>query len=149
MIRKITSNDKDIYVSLVQEFYNTDAVMHKIPTVYIANSFEEMLVRDTYAEGFILATENTAVGYAIISKTYSQEAGGMVLWLEEIYIQAKYRNLGLGKEFFNYINNNSKDFARIRLEVETENCQAINLYKKFGYHAMPYMPMYKEVAHKV
>lgn len=144
MIRKINSSDKETYIELVEEFYNSEAVMHPIARQNIVNCFDEMIRSDTYAEGFIIELDKIA-GYAIVSQTYSQEAGGFVLWLEEIYIKKEYRGKGLGKEFFTYIDNNkAPNIARIRLEVEADNLLAIKLYQSFGYVCMPYMPMYKE-----
>lgn len=146
MIRKITTSDKDKYIELVEEFYNTNAVMRPIARQNIINCFDEMIKCDTYTQGYIMELSSIIVGYAIISKTYSQEAGGMVLWLEEIYIQNNYRGHGLGKQFFNYIDNSvASNFARIRLEVDNDNYLATKLYKSFGYEILPYMPMYKEI----
>ena len=42
-------------------------------------------------------------GYGLIAKTFSQEAGGMVYWLEELYILEEYRSKGLGSEYFRYM----------------------------------------------
>ena len=33
---------------------------------------------------YFFECENEAAGYGLIAKTYSQEAGGMVWWIEEV-----------------------------------------------------------------
>ena len=35
-------------------------------------------------------------GYALLAKTFSQEAGGLVVWLDEMYVRPAYRSKGLG-----------------------------------------------------
>ena len=78
-------------------------------------------------------------GYALTAKTYSHEAGGLALWVEELYVQEGHRSKGLGKEFFAYLNATLDDsIARIRLEVEEENEGAVRLYKKMGFHDLEY-----------
>jgi GNAT superfamily N-acetyltransferase len=32
-----------------------------------------------------------------------QEAGGITLWIDEVYIMDEYRSKGLGKKFFKYL----------------------------------------------
>lgn len=81
----------------------------------------------------------------MIVKTYSQEAGGMVTWIEELYIQKKYRSRGLGKELFKYLEETKDDtVARLRLEVEADNNIAKNLYTKMGFKELEYQQMIKE-----
>lgn len=46
---------------------------------------------------------------------------------------------------FSFLDEKYKDQAvRFRLEVEEENERAVAVYKKAGYHPLPYMQMTKE-----
>ena len=68
------------------------------------------------------------------SRTFSQEAGGKVVWLEELYIRPEYRCHGLGKEFFRYVDEKiAPEVKRLRLEIEPENLRAKKLYLSLGY----------------
>lgn len=73
---------------------------HPVPDSYLEKTFEECMKSDTYAELFILEWEGEIAGYGLIAKTFSQEAGGMVYWLEELYILEEYRSKGLGRGVF-------------------------------------------------
>lgn len=75
-------------------------------------------------------------------KTFSQEAGGLVVWLEEGYIREPYRSMGLMSEFFLYIEQHCPA-ARYRLEVEPDNPRAIALYERKGFRFIPYLQMIK------
>ena len=145
MIRKLTADDKEIYIGMAEEFYHSDAVLAPIPRNFIERTVEEALRSDTYAEIFLFEYEGETAGYALIAKTFSQEAGGMVWWIEEVYIRELFRSKGLGREFFEYIENHKDEgVARLRLEVEEENIRAVSLYERLGYKVLDYMQMVKD-----
>lgn len=144
MIRKLNRDDRELYIRMAEEFYSSDAVLHPIPRQNIERTVEEVLSSDTYADIYILEYEGKAAGYGLTAKSFSQEAGGKVLWIEEIYIRKEFRSKGLGKEFFSYLE--EKDAAvRFRLEVEAENSRAAALYAQLGYEVLDYVQMVKEI----
>lgn len=146
MIRKIRKEDKEIFISMAEEFYQSKAVMHTIPKKNHQIIFEEMMRSNQYVEGYIISCQEEAAGYGLISKMFSQEAGGIVVWLEEVYILPKYQGKGLGNAFLKYIQEEYKSLVvRFRLEVEQENKRAVALYEQLGFKKMPYMQMVKEV----
>lgn len=144
MIRKFKKQDKEVFLKWTRDFYHSDAVDHDIPEEFHEDAWQEMLRSEEYMTGYLIETEEgEPAGYAIISKTYSHEGGGMVWWIEELYIQPDYRGRGLGKAFFNFIDEvKDSSVTRVRLEVELENEKAIQLYKKFGFEPLQYGQMY-------
>ena len=145
MIRPITSNDYQEYLSMATEFYNSDAVLHPIPESYIEKTFYEFTTSNTYAQGYLFEYEGEPAGYALLAKTYSQEAGGIVIWIEELYVRPRYQNKGIGREFFDYLDKITYDsVARLRLEVEDDNKKAIALYERLGFNPLNYSQMVKE-----
>ena len=133
MIRKMRSEDKKTYMEMAREFYHSDAVLHPVPDTYFERTADEALRSDVYAEIFLFECENEAAGYGLIAKTYSQEAGGMVWWIEEVY------------EFFAYLDKvKGSAVTRMRLEVEEDNTRAVALYKKLGYKPLEYAQMIKD-----
>ena len=102
---------------------------------------------DRYAEGYVAEQEGAVIGYALLAKTFSREAGGKVMWLEEMYILPEYRSHGIGKAFFSAIEEQAEreGFARIRLELEANNMRARALYERLGYRELEYKQMVKEL----
>lgn len=143
MIRKITEKDRNIFLAMTEDFYNSDAVCYRVPEEYRIRTFNELMRSDTYMEGFIFEYEGNIAGYALISKSFSPEAGGSVVWIEELMILPEYRSRGLGTQFFRFLEKNIPA-ARYRLETEPENEGAIRLYKRMGYEFCPYIQWIKE-----
>lgn len=143
LIRRIERGDRQRYIALARMFYESDAVLEEIPEEHIALAFEEMMRSRDYIEGFFLmASPNEVAGYAVVAKSFSQEAGGMVLWVDELFLLPEYRSLGLGQEFFAFVQDNLKPTTkRIRLEVEGDNVKAISLYRRLGFDRLPYVQM--------
>ena len=51
----------------------------------------------------------------------------------DIFIDIKYRNKGYASKLINKVLNQAHECNNISLEVDVENKNAINLYKKFGF----------------
>ena len=146
MIRKIVKDDRAIYKKLVKEFYASPAVLHSIPDQHIDDTFIELIRSDEYLEGYMIEWEGEAAGYALLTKSYSQEAGGKVVWLDEFYVRNKFRGKGLGKSFLDFfIEKFGKCAARLRLEIEPENIRASALYSAYGFKPLEYRQMYAEL----
>lgn len=146
MIRKIKKEDKSAYLSMAKQFYSSEAVDHDVPERYFIDTFDALMRSDHYASGYIIEYENHTVGYALLAKTFSQEAGGMVLWIEELFVMSEYRCNGLGHEFFAYLKNNLHDnIKRIRLEIADSNKKARSLYEQIGFEALPYSQLIKDL----
>lgn len=144
MVRKMTAADRAAYLAMAGEFYASDAVHAPIPAERFARTFDEAMRSDRYVGLYMLETEGGAVGYALTARTYQQEAGGEVVWIDEIYVRPEGRSRGLGREFLAYIAERS-GAARLRLEVAADNVRAKALYAAMGYEELPYEQMYRQL----
>ncbi|WP_418821851.1 GNAT family N-acetyltransferase [Ruminococcus sp.] len=146
MIRKFVPEDREDYIRFSTEFYNSSAVDKPVPRAHFEQGFDEMMRSDVYVQGYMLVCDGNNVGYCVTMKTYSVEAGGITIWIDELFVLEEYRSKGLGRELFKYIEENGdKKLRRIRLEVEFENGRAISLYKKMGFEPAPYDGMWKTI----
>ena len=145
MIRRIRESDRDDFLRLSEMFYSSSAVLHKVPTEYHVRAFDELMGSDAYLIGYIIELEQKIAGYVLLVKSYSREAGGPCLWLDEIFIIPEMQGRGLGREFFEYLNTSPEFamYARIRLETEPDNEKARALYSRMGFRDLPYLQMIK------
>lgn len=141
-IREILKDDREIYVNFAEKFYNTDSVLHKVDKNNFYKTFDYILSDTTYSLAYMVCFNDEAVGYFVLSKTYSQEVAGMVMFIEEVYIEREYRNKGIAKQIFEYIFTNFSNYKRYRLEVTKSNIYAIKLYENLGFRELEYIQMH-------
>ncbi|MBQ6381551.1 MAG: GNAT family N-acetyltransferase [Clostridia bacterium] len=141
--RKLEAGDKATYFSLASAFYQSEAVLHPVPIQNIENTFEELVRSDTYIECQLCEEAGEAIGFLLVAKTFSQESGGMVTWIEELFLKEAYRGAGRGREMMAFIEA-TYPCSRFRLEAEPDNEKAIRLYKRLGYVPLPYVQYVKE-----
>jgi len=141
-IRRFRPEERELYLEMADAFYHSPAVLHAVPVSHLERTFDEMMRSDVYADGLLMETEDgQPAGYMLLSKTYSQESGGYVVWVEELSVLEKYRGLGFGTQALEWVKENYAHFSRIRLEVEHDNEKAIRLYSRLGFENLPYMQM--------
>ncbi len=145
MIRLIQKKDKNAYIQMALDFYASGAALAPIPKEYIEKTFDQILAGSPFASAYLFEVDGVISGYALLSHTWSQEAGGEVVWIEELFVLPEKRNLGLGHQFFSFLEETYQGKAkRFRLEVEEENEGAVRLYEKMGFSFFPYNQMKKD-----
>lgn len=144
-IRRFRPEERELYLELAEAFYHSPAVLHPVPRSYLENTFNELMRSDVYVDILLLATdEDVPMGYMMLSKTFSPEAGGLCVWIEELSLKEEFRGQGAGTQAFRWVEEHYPHASRFRLEVEPDNEKAIRLYTRLGYGELPYMQMVKE-----
>lgn len=143
--RPICADDRAVYTAMATAFYQTDAVIRPVPQAHIDATFAQLMNSDTYASAYICEVDGETAGYALLAKTFSQEAGGLVIWVEELYIKEGFRGKGLCTAFLkDLLCTLPPDIKRVRLEVERENEGAVRLYESLGFSFLEYDQMMQE-----
>lgn len=142
-IRAMTPADKDSVMEMMRVFYNSPAVLSNGSDEIFARDIEGCISDNPYVEGYMFEQDGAVQGYGMAAKSFSTEYGRQCIWLEDIYIKAEYRGLGIGSQFIDYITKKYPD-ALLRLEVEEENARAVHVYKKSGFEFFEYKEMKKE-----
>lgn len=141
MIRKINENDREVMLDMFDEFYHSPGVMHAVPKSHFERTLDEVYGGSPFIDCYIFEQDGKAAGYGQLSITYSNEAGGICVWLEEIYVRPEFQGNGLGSEFLNFVKTEYKNAARLRLEIEPDNDGARKLYKRMGFSELEYQSM--------
>ena len=134
--------DRAETVEMMRIFYSSPAVSTNGSDEIFGADIDACIGSSPYLEGYVFEGDGQILGYAMLAKSFSTEFGKPCIWIEDIYIKAEYRGLGIGGRFFAYVEEKYKD-AIFRLEVEAENEAALGLYKKCGYDFLPYLEMKK------
>ena len=144
-IRKLREDDKELFLTFLQRFYHSEAVLHPTDAKLHLNIFKEIIRSEDYLLCYIFEYDKENAGYALLSKSFCPEVGGSIVWIEQLYINEIFRKNGIATAFLTFL---EKEFSpdRIRLEVEEDNEKAISLYKKNGFRFLPYLQMVKDAS---
>ena len=141
-IRRMTAADTEAVIAMMRTFYASPAVFTNGSEEIFQNDVAACVSDSPYAEGYIFEIEGRIVGYGMLAKSFSTEFGKPCIWIEDLYLLPEYRGLGIGSAFFAFVEKRYPS-CLLRLEVEEENERAIQVYKKNGFDALPYVEMKK------
>lgn len=142
----LTHENKQEFINFCKEFYTSNAVMHPIPDRHIEKTAQLVADGSPYTRCLLFYTDNTCSGYVLLSFTYSNEAGGKVILLEEIYLRDEFRGNGICKDFFSWLFKQYDDeIKRYRLEVSEDNTRVKRLYSSLGFTEFNYQQMVRDL----
>ena len=144
--RPITAADETDFYAMAEEFFHSDAVLHPIPAEYHRRTFAEMMRSDQYLSGYIFQCDDAVAGFSVTNRMMQHEAGGVMVWVEDLYIRPAYRGQGLGSRSLQWLEEQLRgDAVMLRLETEPENERAQALYRRLGYESLGYLQMIKRL----
>ncbi len=142
VFRPFIESDRNEFFRMVKKFYAPPATLHTPPDDVMMSCFDASLQTPELVKGIMFEADKTVAGYAIVSLKFETEVGGIAAWIEELFVEEEFRNMGLGKSFFAYLQNEMQGkIKRIRLEVGEDNHGAIRLYKNLGFEFLDYRQM--------
>jgi len=103
MIRNITQGDKAIFMTMAKDFYSSKAVAHDIDVGIIETTFDTAINEPHLIRAFMIEDDGVPVGFALTSFYYATEVGGIVVLLEDIYLDETCRGKGFGSKFLGLV----------------------------------------------
>ena len=96
-IRSIEKADREFFIDRCHAFYRTPACDHEIPQQNAERTFELLMHGTPYADCLIAEDDDgTPCAYCLLALTWSNEAGGLCVWLEELMVDDEQRGKGIG-----------------------------------------------------
>lgn len=142
LIRPIQPSDRDYFIQSCHAFYQTPACDHMIPPQNAERTFELLMHGTPYADCLIAEDDGGApCGYCLLALTWSNEAGGLCVWLEELMVDETRRGKGVGSKMIAAVHEKYNSAARYRLEVTRDNPRAAALYRLLGFSPLLYDQM--------
>lgn len=140
--RRFKPEDKDKFFVMVKKFYAPPAVLHFPTDEVMLSAFDASISIPELVKGYIFECDGKPAGYSIVSMKFETEVGGMAAWIEELFVEEEFRNMGIGHKFFEFLSEELKGkIVRLRLEVGDENEGAKRLYNKLGFVPLDYKQM--------
>ena len=132
--KKYRDDDNTEIKKLITDLYREDSCGEPMTEDKINKTLHELESRPDKGSVWIFIYKNRIVGYSILINYWSNEHGGNILAIDEIYVKPSFRNRGIGSAFIRFIISNSDVSVKLlTLEVTPENNKAFKYYKNKGF----------------
>lgn len=132
--RMPTPRDLPGLVRLVQAFYRELQRVLEISAERVVATVGELSRNKEKGSVFVFERDGDLAGYAILATSWSNELGGTVLAVDEIYVEPAQRRQGIASDFLGLLRKVVPDDVKaIQLEVDRSNRPALALYRKLGF----------------
>jgi ribosomal protein S18 acetylase RimI-like enzyme len=117
--------------------YHEDPLGEPITEDKIVRTVSESKAHPEKIRIFMICRNGIAIGYGIIVFFWSNEFGGNIIHLDELYVKKEYRNKGVASNFIRFLTEAYGNAASLNLETTPSNTAALRLYKKLGFETLP------------
>ncbi len=112
----------------------------KLSRKKVEEGVRKVLEGEVDARYFVAEVEGTVVCQLMITKEWSDWRAGYFWWIQSVYTLPEWRRKGLFKLLYHFIVQKAREEGAcgIRLYVEENNLQAIEVYRKLGMKSTSY-----------
>lgn len=145
-IRKANLNDLDFIVKFNMNLAE-ETESKTLDINIVKQGVLKVLKEEVQGKYFVCEIDEIIVGQMMILYEWSDWRNGEFIWIQSVYVDKNYRNLGVFKKLFNHIKeycDNGKNFVGLRLYVEKNNNRAKSVYSSLGMYENDY-DMYEYV----
>ena len=121
-------------VPMMQALYEEDESASTVDYSRFEDNVKFILAHEYRGRIFLFSKGESIVGYAILIPYWSNEFGGTLLFVDELYVVPEARNQGIGRSFFTFLDETRPfDAIALALEVSPQNLRARQLYESLGF----------------
>jgi len=125
-------NDYKDLMQMIVSLYAEDAEGEQISEIKIKSTIAEFQENPQKINIYMFKNNDENIGYAILVFFWSNEFGGNIITIDELYVLKNYRGKGIAAEFLSYIKG-IKGTVALQLETTPSNLRALNYYKRLGF----------------
>ena len=149
IFRHIQDSDIELILQYIHELHNLTHVkfIEKQSRNHISKkTFKYLKTHPDSGQIYVFDCDNEVIGYAIVINSWSNEYGGIILNIDEIFVDEKYRNQRVATSFLEYLSREFQETAMgIELEALPSNHELMNFYDKCGFKKSEYALLYRPI----
>ncbi|TWH54003.1 GNAT family N-acetyltransferase [Dulcicalothrix desertica] len=143
--RLYKSSDYAILEAMMLALYAEDIQGEQMSVVKIANTVNKLTEEPNRGCIYIFEHQENLIGYAILIYFWSNEFGGDILNIDELFVKKEYRRQGVGRKFFDFLSKEFKNkVVAFCLETTKESHNAYNFYQKLGFREHKNTVLFKQ-----
>jgi len=127
----VLEDDKAI-VEMCTELYREDPGIRPVPEEQSWSTLIELRLNPVRGSAWVLELDGKAQGYCFLILFWSNELGGEIAVVDEIFVRKEKRGAGHGRAFFEKLLTEKK-YRAADLEVTPANARARRFYEGLGF----------------
>lgn len=147
--RKYEKNDFETLSRMILALYTEDPDGEPVTIDNIKLTVEEAGLHPSKLDIIIFEGGSSIIGYAILTFFWSNEHGGDIINIDEIYVEPPYRSKGISSAFIESLEERYPKSIGLKLEASQSNKRAIKGYERMGFRPAPNYHMLKYPLNKV
>lgn len=125
---------RDDVVAMMRRLYEEDRGEFAVDHSRFAWGIEHLIAHPSVGRIVLFCEGNEPRGYALLVPYWSNEFGGTLLFIDELFVVAESRNRGIGRSFFRYLEQEGPfGPVALGLGVNPGNGRARRLYESLGF----------------
>jgi GNAT superfamily N-acetyltransferase len=134
VFRQMQAGEKALVAKMIMYLYQDDPDGKHMTEQKIQLTFEMLERHPDYGRILVFEQKGQIIGYAILINFWSNEYGGIVVTIDELFVISAFRNRGIGRAFISHlIATRYGSFVALKLEVLPYNTRALKLYQSLGF----------------
>lgn len=125
--------DIDTLIQFMEELYRHDHIPFDESSA--RHALQQIINDFSLGKIWLIHVAKEVAGYLVLTLGFSLEYHGRDAFIDEIYIQEKFRGLGIGKKAITFAEERCRSLGvrALHLEVERSNTGAQAFYRKTGF----------------
>ena len=118
----------------MRALYAEDKAASPVDQSRFATNIEFLVAHPSRGRIILFSDGGSPCGYALVVPYWSNELGGTVLFIDEMFVVPEARNRGIGRSFFKCLDEvRPFEAVALALEVSAGNKRARRLYESLGF----------------
>lgn len=132
--RTFIESDLSELKPMIMALYAEDADGEPMSSEKIQRTVQELMSHPNKGQIIVFCMDDAVVGYAILLYVWSNEYGGNLVTVDELYVKRPWRGQGIGTAFLRSIGPSDGVLVKgVRLEVTPTNERALAYYLRQGF----------------
>lgn len=130
---KIDNMDDNEYKIWLIALYKEDLEGQEINENKIRRTVNESIKNPQKVKIILIQYDEVIIGYSILVLYWSNEFGGNILNIDELYIDKEFRGKGIATDFIRNIQIMFSDIVALQLETTPSNDRVMKYYHRIGF----------------
>lgn len=138
-LTRVYSTEMDTLREYIEALYKHDEDFEAV--INIEEGVKSLLRNESLATPYFINMAEERVGYVILTRYHSVEKGGLTIYIDELYVEDRYRKKGIGGKVMEEIMQLARTLGAKTLwaQTETYNKAAQSFFKGHGFRQNPYL----------